>query len=87
MNRLGRADLRHANELRAEGLREIGHILEVVCEVAMNPAGELACAEGLFADFRAPCLETVRVEIKQIDLRRLLADVARRLLNGRLVRH
>jgi hypothetical protein len=63
----GRPDFGHLGQLGAQGLGQIGHLLEAVGAVLMQPVHDLAGAEGLLADAFEESDESGQVEIEQID--------------------
>ena len=50
-------------------LREVRHVVEVAFDMTMEPARELSCTEGLFADAGAPSGEPFQIEVEKVHLR------------------
>ncbi len=66
--RLRCADVADLGELGAQRLAHVGHVLEVVFQVVVDPLHHLLGAIRLLADLREEITQTLAIEIKQIDL-------------------
>ena len=65
----GRTHFGHVLQLGSEHLREVRHVVEVAFDMTMEPARELSCTEGLFADAGAPSGEPFQIEVEKVHLR------------------